>query len=310
MTEGSGCVASTGADMARYARYLIAAGSGHGAPLLSNAAASRFCQPTIDAPGWAVKGAKYANGLAVVPVGDRPLLHHTGGMLSFNSSIHIDPIAGVGAFASTNVGLIPYRPRELTAFVCARLRAVVEARPVPRPTAVPPKAPEAGDILGRYVDAKGEALVVTASARGLTATLAGRAVDMEMADEDVFIALDPAVTPFALVFRRTAKVVTRAWWGETEYVRAGQAFTQPSSAAVKALTGHYGDDDPWRGSFHVLAQGEKLYLDGTTLLTPLAGGAYRIGEDDWSPERLWFEATAGGRPQRLVLSGVDYLRRP
>lgn len=310
MTEGSGCVASTGADMARYARYLIAAGSGHGAPLLSDAAASRFCQPTIDAPGWAVKGAKYANGLAVVPVEDRPLLHHTGGMLSFNSSIHIDPIAGVGAFASTNVGLIPYRPRELTAFVCARLRAVVEARPVPKAFAVPPKAPEAGDILGRYVDAKGEALVVTASVRGLTATLAGRAVDMEMADEDVFIALDPAVTPFALVFRRTAKVVTRAWWGETEYVRAGQAFTQPSSAAVKALTGHYGDDDPWRGSFHVLAQGEKLYLDGTTLLTPLAGGAYRVGEDDWSPERLWFEAKAGGRPQRLVLSGVDYLRRP
>ncbi|WP_304175422.1 serine hydrolase [Phenylobacterium aquaticum] len=309
MTEGSGCVASTAADMARYARYLIAAGSGHGAPLLSDAAAARFCTPSIDAPGWAVKGAKYANGLAVVPVEDRPLLHHTGGMLSFNSAIHIDPIAGVGAFASTNVGLMGYRPRELTAFACARLRAVVEPRPAPKPTPVPHKTPDTPDVLGRYVDAKGVALEVAASARGVTATMAGKAVEMELADEDAFIAVDPAATPFALVFRRTAKLVTRVWWGETEYVRSGQAFTPPTSPALKALTGHYGNDDPWRGSFHVLAQGEKLYLDGGTLLTPLPGGGYRVGDDDWSPERLWFEAMAGGRPQRLVLSGVDYLRR-
>jgi CubicO group peptidase (beta-lactamase class C family) len=310
MTEGSGCVASTAADMARYARFLIAAGSGHGAPLLSDAAATRFCQPTIDAPGWAVKGAKYANGLAVVPVEDRPLLHHTGGMLSFNSAIHVDPIAGVGAFASTNVGLIAYRPRELTAYACARLRAVVEARPAPKPTPVPHKAPDTPEVFGRYVDAKGAILDVAASARGATATLGGKAIEMELADEDTFIAVDPATTTFAMVFRRTAKIVTRVWWGETEYIRAGQAFTASTSPAVKALTGHYGNDDPWRGSFYVLAQGEKLYIEGTALLTPLAGGGYRVGDDDWSPERLWFEAVAGGRPQRLVLSGVDYLRRP
>lgn len=328
MTEGSGCVASTAADMALYARYLIAAGSGHGAPLLSDAAATRFCRPTIEAPGWAVKGAKYANGLAVVPVGDRALLHHTGGMLSFNSAIHVDPIAGVGAFASTNVGLIPYRPRELTAYACARLRAVVDGRPAPKPVPVPPKAPDATDVLGRYVGAKGEVLLVTASPRGviatlggeeliltasrrnMTATLGGKAVEMEMVDEDAFMAVDPAATPFALVFRRSAKTVTRAWWGEVEYVRDGQAFTPPTSAAVRALTGHYGNYDPWRGAFHVLAQGETLYLDGTARLTPLPGGAYRIGDEDWSPERLWFEAVAGGRPQRIVISGVDYLRRP
>jgi len=310
MTEGSGCVASTAADMARYARYLIAAGKGHGAPLLSDAAASLFCQPTIEAPGWAVKGAKYANGLAVVPVGDRPLLHHTGGMLSFNSAIHVDPIAGVGAFASTNVGLISYRPRELTAYACARLRAVVEGAAAPKPVPVPAKAPDPVDVLGRYRGAKGEILMVTASARGLTATLDGKPVEMEIADEDAFVAIDPAATPFALVFRRSAKTVTRAWWGEVEYVREGQAFTPQTSAAVRALTGHYGNDDPWRGAFHVLAQGETLYLDGTARLTPLPGGAYRIGDDDWSPERLWFEAVAGGRPQRIVISGVDYLRRP
>ena len=68
MTAGSGCVASTARDMALYARWLIAAGRGRGGPILSDAGAARFTRPTIDAPGWAAGGAKYANGLAVVRV--------------------------------------------------------------------------------------------------------------------------------------------------------------------------------------------------------------------------------------------------
>ena len=153
MTAGSGCVASTAADMGRYVAYLIAAGRGKGAPLLSDAGAARFTRATIDAPGWAVPGSKYANGLAVVGVGGRMLLHHTGGMLSFNSAIHVDSQAGVGAFASTNVGLVPYRPREITAFACARLREAVEGGSAPKaaPAPAPPKSANAGAYAGRYV---------------------------------------------------------------------------------------------------------------------------------------------------------------
>ena len=312
MVEGSGCVASTGADMARYMSYLIQAGNGHGAPLLTDTGGLRFCKPTIEAPGWAVKGAKYANGLAVVPVEGRPLLHHTGGMLSFNSAIHVDPVAGVGAFASTNVGLIPYRPRDLTAYACARLRAVIEGRPSPTPAPAPPKSQEAGDYLGRYVSRGGEGLEIRAADRGVLAITGNLAVDMELADEDAFIALNPPQAAHALVFRRQDKRVVRAWWGETEYVRAGEGvpFTAEAPAKLAALTGHYASDDPWRGGFQVTAQGGALFLDGTTPLVPLADGGFRVGAKSWSPERIAFEAPIAGRPQRAVLSGVDYLRRP
>ncbi len=315
MIEGSGCVASTGRDMTRYMRFLIGAGSGHGSPLLSDANGLRFCKPTIDAPGWAVKGAKYANGLAVVPVEGRPLLHHTGGMLSFNSAMHVDPVAGVGAFASTNVGLIPYRPRDLTAYACARLRAVIEARPSPARAPAPAKTPDAGDYLGRYVSRGGEVLEVGAAERGVTAMTNNRSVKMEQADEDAFIALDPPQAAHLLVFRRAAKVVVRAWWGETEYIRTRDGaptttFTAPASARLAALTGRYVSDDPWRGGFQVTAQGDALFVDGTTPLIPRPDGGFRVGEKDWSPERMAFEALLDGRPQRAVMSGVDYLRRP
>lgn len=134
MTEGSGSVASTGADMARYLHWLIAAANGQGAPLLSDAARARFFDTVIDAPGWE-KGAAYGGGVARVQVGGRTLLHHTGGMVSFSSAFHADPDAGVGAFASSNVGGLGYRPRNVTAFACQRLRAALKGGETPRPSA-------------------------------------------------------------------------------------------------------------------------------------------------------------------------------
>ena len=314
MVEGSGSVASTAADMAKYIRYLRAAGRGHGAPLLSDGNAARFCRATIAAPGWASPGASYANGLAVVPIGDHQVLHHTGGMLQFSSAIHVDPVAGVGAFASTNVGMTGYRPRGLTAYACARLRAQAEGRPASSPEAVVPATPDSSALQGRYMARSGEILAIGPHPRGVSATISNREIAMEAMAPDAFIALDPTATAHALVFRRSTTAVERAWWGEREYVRlaAGQpvaAHTPESPPAVAALAGHYENDDGWRGGLRITAQGQGLFIDGLTPLTPLPGGGYRVGEKDWSPERMAFDAFVGGRPRRLTFSGVDYERR-
>jgi CubicO group peptidase (beta-lactamase class C family) len=310
MVEGSGCVASTAGDMALYARWLAAAGRGQGAPLLSDTNAARFCRATIDAPGWAVPGAKYANGLALVPVGGRMLLHHTGGMLTFNSAIHVDPEAGVGCFASTNAGLIPYRPRGLTAYACARLRAVVDGTPPEPPSPAAPGAPEMAAYQERYLSRDGAALEIA----GENARVGGRTIALDAAAPDVFIARDPREAVHPLVFHREGGRVVRAWWGETEFVRLADgrpvaAFSPPPPAALAALVGHYENDDPWRGGFRVTVQGERLVIDGTTPATPLPGGGFRVGDKDWSPERLSFDAVVNGRPHRATLSGVDYVRR-
>ena len=45
------------------------------------------------------------------------------------SAIHVDPKAEVGCFASTNSGMQEYRPRDLTAYACAVLRAAVAPEP-------------------------------------------------------------------------------------------------------------------------------------------------------------------------------------
>ena len=314
MTAGSGCVASTAADMALYARWLVQAGQGKGAPILSDAAAQRFTTPTIAAPGWAIKGSKYASGLAVVPVGDHMLLHHTGGMLAFNSALHVDPMAGVGAFASTNIGLAPYRPRDLTAYACARLRETVEGGPKAVAAPMPPPRPDVSAFAGRYVSAAGAALVVAEAPHGISTRFGDAAQDFEFAGDDLFGPMGPHVQVHPLAFRREGKAVVRAWHGGDEYVRVGAsgpvaAFSPKPPAELAALAGTYECDDPWHGTIRIVAQGDQLVVDGGDPLVRLGDGSWRLGDKDWSPERIRFDGLIDGRPSRAIVSGVDHVRR-
>ena len=150
VTSGAGCVAATSRDMAAWLRFLLAAGAGHGAGLLSDDQARAYAAPGIAAPGWSAPGsdvgpATYGSGLAHVTVEGRSLLHHTGGMLAYSSAMHVDPVAGVACFASTNMGGEGYRPRDITAYACARLRSVREPQAglSPQPRAIKPLRPAA-----------------------------------------------------------------------------------------------------------------------------------------------------------------------
>jgi D-alanyl-D-alanine carboxypeptidase len=315
MQEGSGCVASTAADMALYLRYLIAAGQGHGAPLLSDAGARRFTTATVAAPDWSGPDASYANGLAVIRLNGHEVLQHTGGMLSFNSCLHADPAGGVGAFASTNVGMIDYRPRDVTAYAVLRLRAALEGTPAPKPPPAPPEPPPVTPYLGRYASRSGAALQIVAGQGELRVVCDGQApIVVEPSDENLLIASEPSHTPFAFVFRRTGGKVVRLWWGGEEFVRSGAdgpvaAFTTPAPRELARLTGHYASNDPWVGGLRITAQGDRLYVDDLTPLTALGGGLYRVGEKDWSPERILFDAPVDGRPTRAIGSGAVRTRQ-
>jgi hypothetical protein len=44
-------------------------------------------------------------------------------------------------------------------------------------------------------------------------------------------------------------------------------------------------------------------------MTLLDDGAWRVGSDEWSPERARFETFIDGRPQHLIASGAPFVRR-
>lgn len=310
VTFAAGCIAATAHDMAKYARWLIAAARGHGAPLLSDADARRFTTATVDAPGWAQPGARYGFGLATVPLDGRTMLHHTGGMIAFTSSIHVDAAAGVACFASTTLTGFPgYRPRDITSYACHMLRVAREGgvASAPKPTRAPIAAP--GDYMGRFARADGRTLVLAVAGAGLRAIYPGGAAGVESPAPDLLVVRDPVWLRFSLAAERAGGKVAGYWHGGDWYGAPGSAPKPAAAPEMAALTGRYDTDNLWGGVMRIVARGDRLFADGVTPLTRLPDGSWRVGEDDWSPERIWFDGAIAGQPQRLSLSGTDYFRR-
>ena len=309
MSEASGCMAATSRQMAAYVRWLIGAGTGKGAPLLSEASRQLFTTPSIPAAEFGPK-AQYAFGLAIVPVDDHPCLHHTGGMISFSSAITVDPAAGVGAFASVNARAEDdYRPREVTAYAIRLMRAVREGRPLPAPPVIASatRLDNAQALVGRY-SCGDKAVDLVAAGDGLALSQAGVKRSLLPAGEGVFTAVGPGdETSGVLVNRGANGAVTSVGWGETLYTPAGGA-TPPTSPALARLAGVYDGGSPWTGVVEVVARAGGLWLGGVAPLVPLAGGDFRVGLETWGPERVRFDGDLAGRPQRLNVSGADYIR--
>lgn len=307
--EASGSVGASAPMMNHYVRYLIDVGSGKGAPLFSDALAKRYSTPQIDAPIFGPQ-ARYASGLAVVPVDGRPLLHHTGGMVAFSSSIHVDAPEGVGSFASTNVMIGDYRPRMVTAYACMLMRAARTGKPAnAAPAVVPAEVVEkAADYAGVYRSAAGETLELRASGDRLTAVFQGGEAPMQAAGGDQFLILHRKYSLHPLGAEREGGKVVRLWWGDTAFASDASKLPPPTPKELHALAGRYDNDSPWLGAFRVVTHGNKLWLDGGGPLEPQPGGYYSFPGSQ--TERVWFDAMVDGEAQRLNFSGTDFVRKP
>jgi hypothetical protein len=76
--------------------------------------------------------------------------------------------------------------------------------------------------------------------------------------------------------------------------------------------GHYRSHNPWLSNFRVVLRKGALALIRPTgseePLIPLAGGVFRIGDEERSPDRIRFDTVLDGRALRADLSGCPYYR--
>jgi len=301
---GAGCVASTAADMTRFARTLAGAAQGRGGLGLPAELAKAF---TVHAVPSDVPGMSYGNGLMHVSNGQRAYLHHTGGMVSFSSSIHVDTASGVGAFASSTISAFAeYRPRMLTRFAVDALTNALAGKPPP-PTP-PLDVPLANPSLftGRYAGPAGSFEV--RAGNPLTIATTSASAELQYAGGNLFRTLHPAFRRFSLMFDRRGPGMI-ASWGPNSYAREGAPATLPASdPALARLAGRYVNDSPWIGMAHVVERGGKLWIGTETPMTKIGDNLWRVGEDSWSPERASFADFIDGRPQTFVFSGEKFLR--
>jgi hypothetical protein len=99
-------------------------------------------------------------------------------------------------------------------------------------------------------------------------------------------------------------------------VRAGWARERSRSPpGANRPTPRYRSHNPWLPTFLIAAADGTLvmstdWLDGSwrSPLAPIDADTFRVGEVDWSPERLRFDTLIDGRAQRAIYSGTPYYR--
>src|SRR3954470_18239827 len=242
VTFGAGNVASTADDMNRFLRMLANAAQGRGGLGLSPQHALAFTAHAVpsDTPGMS-----YGNGLMHVANAGRSYLHHTGGMISFSSSFHLDTASGVGVFASSTISAFAeYRPRLLTRFAVDAITNALAGKPLPAPPSLDVPLANAASFVGRYSGPHGEFEVQPGAPLSIVAN--GRSASLQPWGSNIFRTTHPSFRQFSLMFERFKSAVVGASWGPSSYVRDGSgARIAPSDPAVAKFAGRYINDSPW-----------------------------------------------------------------
>jgi D-alanyl-D-alanine carboxypeptidase len=305
VTAGAGCVASTAGDMLPLLRALAGAVQGKGGLGLSPEQAQTFTTHAVpsDTPGMS-----YGNGLMHVGEAGRAYLHHTGGMLSFSSSFHVDIASGVGAFASSTLNAFAeYRPRLLTRFAVDAVTNALSGHALPTPPPLQTALANPASYVGRYAGPAGAFEIRLGAPLSIIAD--GVSASLEPVSDEIFRTAHPRFRNYSVKFDRAGGRVTVANWGPEMYAREGSGVALPGSdAAVAKLGGRYVNDNPWYGPAPVVERGGKLWIGTETPMIRIGGNLWSVGKESWSPERASFADFVDGRPQTFVWSGQKFTR--
>ena len=318
--ETDGCIASTPGDMARYARMLAAHGQGPSGRIVSQESFTLLSTPYIKAPEFSPT-ASYGYGIAVDTLDGHKILRHTGGMIGFASSIHVDLDGGVAAFASINA-MQGYRPIDVTQYAVRLLRAEREAKLLPLPPAIadPCAVDNAADYAGTFTAPDGRSLVFVAKEKRLSVIDGDIVVPLQHNGGGHFISTLPGFfADHTFVFGREAAPagssssapppVVEVAYGPDWY--AGAAWDGPRSFAVRAdyalYAGRYQSDNIWAGEALVYVLKDRLMADGEPL-TPLGGHLFRVGDESWIPDTVEFLHIVEGKARMMRAGGLAYRR--
>jgi len=313
-TGGAGCVAATARDMGAYLRMIASHGRHGESRLLSEDGFKRFSSPHILAEDFG-PGVHYGYGVAVDTLDGNRLLRHTGGMVSFMSSMMVDIDDGIGGFASVNAQQ-GYRPNPVVRYAVQLMRAKRKGTELP-------KMPEAdtatvvrnaAEFAGAYRGDPGS-LEVIAEGERLFVVKDGTRVPLErLSDPNRFAARHPKFDRFAFAFGRKdpaaaeSPVVEVSWggnWYRNDRYDGPERFDYPK--AWDGYAGHYRNESPWIGSLRIYVLKGRLTLDGVAPLDA-DGDLFRLRDNPYNTEWIRFGELVNGRCMRIRLSGSDLWR--
>ena len=317
--SGDGSITSTPGDMAAYARMILGGGTVPGGPQVVNLESfDLMTRPYSD--DWEIPGDRYGYGLLTNELDGRGYVEHWGTMVAHRGHLLVDPQAGFGVVVLSTTGGIA----DVGYFVLRLLRAAQEGSPLPEAPPITPPVPTEGfaGFAGLFT-CRGRTLTLVADGPTLVAEMDGAHISLEWRGEDAFYAPNSPLSGFVLRAVRggglpTGDVVAYThgadrWEGPMALPIAGSPSDWTSYA------GTYRSYNPWRSVFHVVLRAGQLILidpydtpdpgEGEFVLIPLPDGkTFRVGEQEWFPERVTFDTIVNGAAQHAVRDGGAYDR--
>jgi D-alanyl-D-alanine carboxypeptidase len=303
-----GCIVSDVIDMGAYARLLLNRGEG----MLSSESFETLTRPVIDA---AFEGYSYAYGLFVSPDGTR--VWHSGGMPGFTALMDLDLPSGLGCVVLLNG---EGDRRAVDEYALEAVAAALRGDPLPEVTHPPDPAStaNAADYVGTF-RGDGRQVAVEATGDRLVLREDAQEVVLERVQGDAFLVPHPELGRYRLSFGRNDEgKVVEAVHGP-DWLR-GDGFVGPEPPVApeqwRAFTGHYRGHALWEPSFRILLRKGKLLKSSPNAetgeyeleLVPLDDGSFRVGAEEWRPDRIRFEDVAHGKALRAVYDGTSWYR--
>ncbi len=315
--SGDGSIVSNAVDMAAYARMLLSRGDSPAGRLISDKGFELLTTGFVEDEGdW-----RYGYGLMVGEPGGRPRWKHSGGMVGFTAQMTLDVESGLGVVLLLNGS----GERASTVdFAIDAVGAALAGRHLPEigPGPDPARTPNAPDYEGIY--RRGPRTIELAAEAGrlrLRERAAGTDVVLSPEEDvaDAFLVPDPAWDRFWLRFGRDADGrVIEAFHGDAWFVGEPQpaSLRDPPEPPEEwaAFTGHYRTYNPWMPSFRIVLRKGRLVLtapweaEGDPELVPLGDGSFRVGREEWRPDRIRFDTIVEGAALRALYNEAAWYR--
>ena len=270
-------------------------------------------QHLMSVPMWG--GSFYGYVLAMIEIDGHACVGHGGGTPGYLSAILADMNDGLGVVVLVNGLGDSYDVPQFALLALKLLRAAMHNQQIPSlpPVTDSTKIENAADYVGTY-KSDDKTLTLTSEGEQLALEHGNKRVVLERSDTDSFYVGHPDFDLFLLEFQREDNQVVVAFHGPDWYTN--DRYTGPMSFDFpkewETYTGHYRAHNPGISNFRVVLRKGALvliYPSGLAQsLVPVRDAAFRIGEDEQSPECISFDTITNDQALRANFSGCDYYR--
>lgn len=341
VSGGDGNIASSGPDMARLIMLLLGRGQVAGRQVVAERVIDEMTtpaapdgEPVTQLPGVpAVTSSRYGLGINIETIAGNRCLTHGGGMVGYSTFLLVDTTADVGLIVLTNADGDNLHSEMLAQVAHADLLRQFSGEPETNfPLADPQVRWEAGQErcpvpLGTFAATSADSAAATMTVSGepggpVTVKAGPRTGNLFRTLTGRFVTDHPDLRRYPLDLRvrdgRTSWVCGPAVYHETGAGRDGsRASDDGAPRSWQALAGHYRCYSPWYPELRIFDREGALWLaasGGTEAssqeeeLVEVRPGVFRIGADEWLPERLTAGPVVDGRVISVDRDGCVYSR--